>query len=250
MRIEEHDSGIAVLIMDEPHANAVTPDFIAALDAAVSDVSQRDPRALVVTAEGSTFSPGLALPFLVDWSREQLSDFMTDFGNALYKLLAAPFPTVAAVNGHAIAGGCVIALMCDRRVMAEGRARIGLTEVQLGVSLPSIVTETAKLRMPPASAAEVLMGGNRVDAAEAARLGLVDQVVPVEEVLPAAQKLAESMIRPGRGYAQLKADFLAPALEIMRSRDQSQLDGMMDTWFSDEAQQLIRAVIASLQSRS
>ncbi|MCB0918859.1 MAG: enoyl-CoA hydratase/isomerase family protein [Actinobacteria bacterium] len=246
MQIERRPDGIAVITMADGHGNAVSPAFVAELDRVMTEVQADLPRALVLTGSGAAFSAGLALPVLVDYSRDELRAFMASFDTALKKLLTLPVPTVAAVNGHAIAGGCVIAVMCDRRVMAQTAATIGLTEVHLGVSLPSIVSETLKLRLAPAGVARVMLSGELFAPADAQEIGLIDEVVSPEDLLAVATASADGMVRPGDGYGRIKADLLAPALAEMQARGEDQLDGMMDTWFSAAAQEQVRAVVAHL----
>jgi enoyl-CoA hydratase len=112
--------------------------------------------------------------------------------------------------------------------------------------MPSTVTETLRLRVPPATVARLMLMGESFRPEEALALGLVDELVSSDVLLDRACEQAAGMIRPGTAYAQIKADLLAQALDQIAVADDRQLDGMMDTWFNDEAQQQLAAVVRQL----
>jgi enoyl-CoA hydratase len=160
-------------------------------------------------------------------------------------------PVVAAINGHAIAGGCVLALMCDARIAAAGAARIGLNEVQLGIGLPAVVVEPLRLRVPPSSLTAIALEGRLfgVDAARAA--GLVDEVVPPGDLEACALARAAELGRASRAaYAQVKRALIRPALEAIDARGVAEREAWLDTWFSAPAQALLRAAVARITGKS
>src|SRR5687768_2435164 len=125
--IERRDE-VALVRLRAGKANAMSSALLAAIGRALDDVEGSGACAAVITGEGRSFSAGLALPELVDLDRAAMRAFIDLFGAAMRRVLECPLPVVAAINGHAIAGGCVLALMCDARICAAGAGRIGLNE--------------------------------------------------------------------------------------------------------------------------
>src|SRR2546422_6749358 len=134
MRIER-DGEVALIRLENGKANAIGPSFLDRLESLLGQLG--DARAAVITGQGSAFSAGLDLPTLVDLDRVRMRAFVLRFETAMMRVFELPIPLVAAVNGHAVAGGCVLALQADVRIGADREARIGLNETQLGVGLPS-----------------------------------------------------------------------------------------------------------------
>jgi enoyl-CoA hydratase len=242
---------VTIVRMHDGKVNAMSPAMLTALGDALDRALSSDARAVVLTGDGKSFSAGLALPELIDLDRATLARFMDVFGNAMRRVLTSPRPTVAAINGHAIAGGCVLALMCDVRVMTSAPAKIGLSEVQLGIGLPAIVVEPLRIRVPPTSWTPIALEGLLVEPEEALRLGLVDEVVAPGDLVARATARAKALGRGGQaGYAQAKLSLLRPVLEAIAAHDASAREAWLDTWFSDEAQTRLRATVARLAQRT
>src|SRR5688500_10392051 len=210
----QREGEIAVLRLRGGRANAMSPVLLAALTRAVDQVMVSDARAAVVVGEGAAFSAGLALPDLIDLDRAAMAAFIDDFATAMRRVLECPMPVIAAVNGHAIAGGCVLALMCDARIAAAGTAKLGLNEVQLGIGLPAVVVEPLRLRVPPSSLTAIALEGRLFSVDDARAAGLVDEVVAPGELEPRAVARATELGRASRAaYAQVKRALIRPALE-------------------------------------
>jgi enoyl-CoA hydratase len=201
----------------------------------------------VVTGAGQFFSAGLDLPALVALGREELVAFMESFRAAMLRMFTLPFPVIAAVNGHAVAGGCVLALQADVRVMADGKARIGLSEVPLGLGLPAVVLETLRCQVPASSLLPIALEGRLLSAQEALQLGLVQEVVAPEELLARALAHAVRLAAlPAHSVAQVKAAMRRPAVEAVREQGAADTAKWVDVWFSPGGQDGIRAAIARL----
>lgn len=187
MRIERVNE-VALLRMEAGKANAIGPTFLHALEALLDEVQASGARALVLTGYDRYFSAGLDLPSLVSLDRPALAEFIGAFGRTMLRLFALPLPLVAAINGHAVAGGCVIALQADHRIMADRDCRIGLNEAQLGLGLPSVVTETLRSQVPAWALRPIALEGRLFAPHEARGLELVNEVVPERELLELADR--------------------------------------------------------------
>lgn len=238
---------VALLRLRGGKANAMNERLLEALYATFEEVDDAD--ALVITGDGSAFSAGLALPELIEFDREGMAIFMATFESALKRVLAFPRATVAAINGHALAGGCVLGLMCDVRLMAAGSAKIGLSEIQLGIGLPSIVVEPLRIRLPPTSIGPVALEGRVFTPDEALRLSLVDEIVDAERLIPRALEIATARTTAPLAYAQIKRALLAPTLTACDRRRETDREAWIETWFSDHAQRTLRAAVERIAKR-
>src|SRR5688572_30118863 len=204
MQLERIDD-VALLRLRGGKANSVSPDFLQGLIGLFDRVEASDARAIVITGYERHFSAGLALPMLLDLERAEMRAYIDLFGQAMLRAFRCERPVVAAINGHAIAGGCVLALMADYRIMAEGPARIGLNEVQLGIGLPAVVVEPLRLQVPPSSLLPIAIEGQLFSPEGAGLLGLVHQVVEPNVLEAKAIEKAHALAQPPlSGFAQIK----------------------------------------------
>ena len=145
----KHDDGIAVLTLTHGKANALDIEFCETLAGRFIELRGSDAKAVVVTGQGKIFSAGVDLIRLSEGG----ADYIRRFLPALHKLYDAVFyhpkPVVAAINGHAVAGGCVLACCADRRIMARESGRIGVTELLVGVPFPALAFEIVRFAVPP-----------------------------------------------------------------------------------------------------
>jgi enoyl-CoA hydratase len=244
----ESSGDVAVLRMRGGKANAMTASFLADLVRLVDEIEASDAGAAVIIGDGPHFSAGLALPALIDMDRAELREFIDIFAAAMLSVFRCQLPVIAAVNGHAVAGGCVLALQADLRLMAEGKAKIGLTEVQLGIGLPGVVIESLRLQVPPTSLFAIALEGRLFGPGEAYALRLVDDVCPGETLERLAVERATALARiPKGGFAQVKAGLRRPAVEAIQRHGDEERERWLDTWFSDDAQKKLREQVAKLQ---
>lgn len=188
MKIERLDQGVSLLRMDDGKVNAMGPSFVTAFEAAWRE-AEATGDAIVVAGNAKAFSAGLDLKTLPTLDRAALETFARGFMGIFRDVLAHPRPVVAAVDGPALAGGAVLALASDFRLVAP-RARIGLTEVPVGVPFPTPVADLARDRLPPQEHAPALLRGLARTGAEAVATGWAHALVEPEALLPEAAKLA------------------------------------------------------------
>ena len=247
MHIERNGS-VAVIRLKSGKVNAISADFLEKLSSLLDDLG--DARAAVITGEGNAFSAGLDLPSLIGLPRETMVRFMERFGAVMLRVFELPIPLVAAVNGHAIAGGCVLALQADLRMAADRDARIGLNETQLGLALPSVVLETLRWQVPGPSLAPIALEGRLFSPREALQLGLLHEVVPEAELLPRALERARALAAlPGPGVALVKSALRRQIAQRARAEEAADGARWLDGWFAPETQERIRATVAKLKAK-
>lgn len=210
----KHDNGIATLTIAHGKANALDMELCEELAGCLDQTSESAARAIIVTGRGRIFSAGVDLVRLSAGG----ADYVRKFLPALHRLFEAAFfcpkPVVAAINGHAIAGGCVLACCADRRIMARANGRIGVTELLVGVPFPALAFEVMRFAVPARHLPEFLFGGATYDVDAALGRGLVDAIVPADELMPSAMSAAEKLaaLSPA-AFAQTKAQLRAEARE-------------------------------------
>jgi enoyl-CoA hydratase len=241
---------VAVLRMSAGKANALGPEWFARMTKLLDEADERRARALVITGYESFFSAGLDMPSLVALSRADMDTFMARFDDLMLRLFASPRPIVAAINGHAVAGGCVLALQADVRIATDRDCKIGLNEVVLGMSLPLSVIETLRGQVPSASLMPIALEGKLFGPREALAVGLVHEVVPAASLDERAFARARELgALPPAAFADIKMLIRRPAVEVVRARGRTDNAKWLDTWFSDEGQKRIRAAVEKLKRR-
>ncbi len=231
------DDEIAVLRMEEPRGNALSYACMTALHAALDEAESGGARAVVVTGKGSVFSVGLDLVAAFDFDRAEMRRYTDAFEAMFLRLFTLPLPVVAAVNGHALAGGCVLALACDAQLMSKGAFAIGLNEVALGIPFPSVAFEASRYGVPPSSWNEVFLEGRRMTPEEAHAAGIVEALVPTStDVVAAAVAKASTMARGGRAaLAATKQDLKREHADRASERAESSRARFVDAWFAEDA---------------
>jgi enoyl-CoA hydratase len=246
MRIEQIGD-VALLRLEAGKANAIGLEFLSALDALVQRLGGA--RAAVITGQGKAFCAGLDLPSLIDLDRATMRGFMRRFEEVMLRIFELPMPLVAAINGHAIAGGCVLAMQADLRIAADRDTRIGLNETQLGIGLPAVVLETLRFQVLPTSLPTVAMEGRLFTPREALQLGLVHELVPEADLLETALRRAAALAAlPPVGVRRVKADLRRAAARAARDSSAEQAEQWLDIWFDPGAQERLRATVARLRT--
>ncbi len=246
----ERRGQVALVRMRAGKANAINPAFLDALGGLLDGLRAAPPGAVVLTGEGRAFSAGLDLPALVDLPTAALEGFIQRFSHTMLRLFTLPFPVVAAINGHAVAGGCVLALQADQRLMAKGEGRFGLNEVRLGIGLPLAVVETLRCQVPASSLFPVMAEGGLFTAEEALGLGLVHAVTEADALLEVAlQRAAALAAVPSIAFAQVKASLRRPALAAIAGAGATDAASWVGTFQTPDAQRLLREVVARLTKR-
>ncbi|HWD07418.1 MAG TPA: enoyl-CoA hydratase-related protein [Amycolatopsis sp.] len=187
LRMERTDDGVAVITLDRPKANALSLDLLHRLDAAADELAADLPGAVVIWGGPRIFAAGGDITGM--GGPEDAERYVRSFRSAFDKIAALPRMVVAAVNGYALGGGLELALAADLRVAGHS-AKFGLPEVQLGLIPGAGGTQRLARLVGPARAKDIVATGRQIGAEEAHRIGLVDRVVPDDEVAATAFELA------------------------------------------------------------
>jgi enoyl-CoA hydratase len=250
IRIEK-SGRLAVLRMDKARGNAIDEAFAGDMAAAVAE-ARRDEAVrgvLLASAHPKLFCPGLDLVSLITYDRPGMERFMSAFSQMVLALFSLEKPLVAAISGHAVAGGCVLALTADHRILRRG-AQIGLNEVRVGVPLPWSVALLLGASVPaPALSRVALLGANFTDA-EAVSLGLVHEVQEASGFEAAClARLDEFADKDARALGITKGYLRASTLALMREQEDARRGDFLEAWFSPEGRARIQATVDALQKK-
>jgi 3,2-trans-enoyl-CoA isomerase len=250
--IQTLDHGeVRELRLDRPPANALSPELVAALRVAVEGAPGAGVRALVISGSPRMFSGGLDVPYLIRLDRPAMSATWRDFYALMRALSTSPVPVAAAITGHAPAGGAVISLFCDARIMADGEFKIGLNEVQVGLFLPPIIFKAMRRLVGSRQAERLCVGGLLIPPAEALRTGLVDEIVAPEKVVERAVAWCRSLLAlPPKAMSATRAFARADLAALFEAVTEEELEGVLDEWFSPESQRVMRELVERLAKRS
>jgi enoyl-CoA hydratase len=192
VRVERRDDGVAVLRLDNPKVNALSTRLLGQLETAANGLSDDPPGAVVITGGERIFAAGADIS---EFGGQERARIVTRaFREALDAVTAIPRVVIAAIAGYALGGGCELALACDLRVASE-RAKLGQPEILLGIIPGGGGTQRLARIVGPSRAKDLVLTGRQVDADEALRIGLVDRVVPHDELHDRAYELAAELAK-------------------------------------------------------
>ena len=208
--------GIAVMTMAPGKANALDVEFCEAIAARFEALRGSDARAVVLTGPGRMFSAGVDLLRLSGGGADYVRRFLPALHRLYDTVFFFPKPVVAAVNGHAIAGGCVLECCADRRIAGRDGGRIGVTELLVGVPFPPLAFEVMRFATAPQSFSDVILSGATFTPDVALARGLVDEVVPPSDLLDRAMAAAETLAAlPPATFALTKQQIRQPVADAM-----------------------------------
>jgi enoyl-CoA hydratase/carnithine racemase len=247
VRVEQRD-GIAVVWLDRPPANAFSPELVGRLHAVLRETSGAT--ALVLTsANQKLFSAGWDLPLISALDRAGMKDFLDSYCDLVREIFLCPAPLVAALPGHAIAGGLIVAAAADERYAAEGPGRFGLSEVALGVPLPACCLELFRYLLGSRTMERLAASAENMPADPAFAMGLLDRVVPAADLLDSALERARQLARgSGLAYAEVKRRARAEAAARFDASRKD--DPFLDFWFGPDARQRIAALMEKLSKKN
>lgn len=241
---------LAVVRIEREHGNAIDSGLLEGLLAAARR-AEADPevRGVLLGARGGLFSPGLDLIDLVHYDRPAMRRFMARFSECLMAWYALSKPVVAALSGHAVAGGCVLALVADLRILQAG-ASIGLNEMKVGVPLPYGVVRIVRNAVRRDRLEEMALFGRNYSGPDAMAVGLVHEVHDAEGFEAyCLERLEDLASRPRRAFAATKRYLRSGVVDELREEAPERLEEFLDGWFDDETHGRIERIASGLTAK-
>jgi len=229
------NEGIARIALRRGKVNAINETVVDELTDCFRKLSF-DPavKAVIFTGEGKFFTFGFDIPEFLGYSKEAFVRYLTKFTGLYADIFLYPKPVVAALNGHTIAGGCMLAIACDWRIMVQGSAKISLNEINFSSSVFAGSVEMMKLWLGQKKAENALLGGAMYSPEEARDLGLIDQIVSRDDLdSEAGKKAREYASQDSAAFTSIKKLLRKPAAEEMMKRERESILEFVDIWYSE-----------------
>src|SRR5215472_2453735 len=230
------DNGIATLTLSRGRVNALNGAVVDQLRAQLENLEiDREVTAVVLTGSGKFFSFGFDIPEFLASTKEEFAQYLVNFTDLYTYLFLFPKPVIAAINGHAMAGGCMLTLACDHRVMTNGKAKISLNEIGFGSSVFAGSTEMLRFWVGNANATTILYTGAIYQAEEARDLGLVHEASTEQDFAGAVEKAVSALqAKASPAFASIKSLLRKSVAEEMRRREASSIKEFVEIWYSHE----------------
>ncbi len=247
---EDH-SGTAVLRLEHGKAHAIDIELATALRDQLDELEQAsEVRAAVLTGTGSIFSAGVDIVRLLRNGPDYVDEYVPILVDMIAKQFRFPKPLVAAINGHAIAGGCVLAAGCDYRMMARGTGTIGVPELKVGLPFPLVAIEVLRFATSEAHLQELVYRGKTYEVAEAYERGLVDEIVEPDALLEHATIVASQLgSEPSARFRITKRQLRRPTIDRMERFAQETQAEVIAAWKDPASLDSIREYLAGVRGK-
>ncbi|MBE8713005.1 enoyl-CoA hydratase/isomerase family protein [Sphingobacterium hungaricum] len=245
---EDH---ITHLILDRGKSNALHLEMVEEIYEAVRQ-AQEDPavEGLILTGKENFFTSGLDLITLYHYDEEQMSTFWKKFMSLIHLLTAFPKPFVSAITGHSPAGGCVMAIASDYRIMAEGEYIIGLNEVPVGIIVPESIFELYRFWIGSKHAYQFLLTGKLLKPNEALKVGLIDEVVPANQIQTTAIRQIKLLSQfEKNAWRASKLNFRKSVLDKMELNNEAIVEQVLTQWWSPKTRVVLKTIIDNLTAK-
>lgn len=244
-------NGILELKLARPPVNALNPELLALLREAIVAAPGDGVRAIVISGGPGVFSAGLDVPRLLTLDSAGLEGAWREFFGVCEALARSPLLSVAAIGGHSPAGGAVLSLFCDYRVMARGPFKIGLNEVQVGLFVPDCIQYALRRLVGVYRAERLVVAGAMIESDMAYSIGLVDELTDQEHVATRAVAWLEEMLKlPAHALHNTRAIARADLIEVIADPTRMDIPRFLQEWHREETQGVLQALVARLKAKS
>jgi enoyl-CoA hydratase len=246
----ERHGAITVVKVDRPPANAITLELGQEFEAVFDAAMQEEPEAIVLTGTGRFFSGGLDLKSVPTYSPSQQKAFLHVLNRMIGRLYTCPTPLVGAVNGHAIAGGLILALTADYRIGPTADSFFGLTEARVGIPFPAATMVVLEAELAPADLRYAILYAQIFGPREARQRGMLDELQPAGAVLERALEVAAELAStPADGYRRIKRQLRGAAIRRIEQLIATDADPLLEDWLSPEAREAAAAILSGSRDR-
>ena len=245
----ERKNEVMVVTLENGKVNVLDTTFLQEIEQCFKDLSSDECKSVVITGAGNSFCAGVDLKKTFTNGDEVLSEFMDALSSCFKTLFEFNKPLIGAINGHALAGGCIISSACDYKVLAEGRAKIGITELAVGLSFPMTPLEIMRFVIPQNKLQEVFYFAKGYNAEDAKKLGLIDEIVSAEQLQETAFNYAVKLGSvPSETFKKTKLQLRAPFIKAYSSKESLEFDlTVKKQWSSKETKEVVGSFIESLR---
>jgi 3,2-trans-enoyl-CoA isomerase len=243
---------LAIISLDRGRSNPINHQMVKELADCIKTLENDDSvGGLILTGKEGFFSSGIDLIEAYDYNEVQSREFWVDFLALQTRFVAFSKPIVAAISGHSPAGGCILAICCDYRVMGEGKFVIGLNEIPVGIIVPDSVFNLYSFWLGQHKAYQYLMEGKLLTVKEALETGLIDEVSMPENLMNAAvEKVTSYMKLNPVTWSQSKLNLRRELIGKLKVDQTDTLNKMLEQWWAPATRQNLQMMIQSLKSKN
>lgn len=241
---------LVTITLDRGRSNPINAEMVEDLTVFMQATEKDDQvGGVIITGKENFFSAGLDLIEVYNYDEAQSKAFFTAFFNLQAVLTCFKKPLVAAISGHSPAGGCVLAVCCDYRLMAAGKFLIGLNEIPVGIIVPDIIFNLYSFWIGKRKAYQYLLEGKLLNVDEALKDGLIDEVVDADDLMATAEKriLVYMKFNPVT-WSQSKLNLRKELITHLKADQSENLNVMLKQWWSPATRRTLEAIIQSLKS--
>jgi Delta3-Delta2-enoyl-CoA isomerase len=239
------------LRLNRPPVNALTSELLMALREAIESAPHDGIRVLILSGAPGRFSAGLDVPLLLGQDRPAMAVLWRELYALLQAIAASPIPIAAALTGHAPAGGTVIALFCDWRVMAQEEYKLGLNEVQVGIPLPPVLLGALRRLLGSRQAERLAVSGILISPQEALRIGLVDDLASMSEVVQRSLEWCQRILSlPPEAMLATRREARADLLQLFEVNLEPEIQRVIENWWNPSTQSTLRALVERMGKRA
>lgn len=238
------DNGIAIVTLNRGKVNALNEPLIEQLSRTFTDLEDDNTvEAVVITGQGKFFSFGFDIPEFLGYSKDSFTRYLIKFTNLYTSMFLFQKPIVAALNGHTIAGGCMLSLACDFRIMVSDKAKISLNEISFGALVFAGSIELLKSCVNQRNSESILFSGKMYSAYEAIQLGLIDQISSSEKLIEDSKNVAREYANKDKtAFKSLKNLLRNPVAEEMKKREMDSIREFVEVWYSEETRKNLKKI--------
>ncbi len=242
------DDGIAYLRLNRNKSNALNLEMIVEMrEALVQILANQAARGMIIMGKDGFFSAGMDLKVLYDYNPDELKHFWHEFIKLIRTFISFDKPAVAAINGHSPAGGCLLSLCCDYRIIGEGEFVIGLNELPVGIIVPQSVFALYAFWIGQAQAYRFLLDGKLMHPQEALKVGLVDEIAPVEKIVTTAErKLRRYFEFEPKSWKASKVNLRTGLIDLFDQDPSPDIDSIVSQWWSPETRTMLKTILEGL----
>jgi len=237
--------------LNRPPANALSHELIVGLRQAVGNAPNDGIHAVVLSGSAGRFSGGLDVPLLLTYDHARMAALWHDFYALLQTLACSPIPIVAAITGHAPAGGTVLSIFCDWRVAADGDFKLGLNEVQVGLPLPPVIFSGLRRLVGSRAAEWLAVAGLLISPMQALAAGLVDELGPPNGVIDRAVQWCNNLLAlPREAMTTTRRTARADLTAYFEQDFEPEVQKVTASWWAPETQSSLQAIAARLGKKT
>ena len=238
------DGEIATLTLGRGKVNALNEPMVKEITKSFEDLeTDNEVKSIIFTGSGKFFSFGFDVPEFLSYPKNDFIRYLEKFSNLYTYVFRLPKPIVAALNGHTIAGGCMLATACDLRLMVTGKARISLNEITFGAPVFAGCLEMLRYCVGSRNAQSIVYSGALYSAEQALQLGLVDRVSSEDDLAEDARKVAQELAqKDSSAFRCTKYLLRKPAVEEMIKREKDAILEFVDIWYSAQTWENLKEI--------